>query len=76
MQHEVLWNGVGVSAAAPHHHYVGWCGAATGDAPTNWDGLRRIAPYTYIFEQVGFDYVVVVVVVVVVLTAKPFSNIL
>ncbi len=46
MRHEVLWNWVGVSAAAPHRHCIGWCGAATGDAPINWDGLRRIAPYT------------------------------
>ncbi len=47
MRHEVLWNWVGVSATAPHRHYVGWCGATTGDAPINWDGLRRIAPYTH-----------------------------
>ncbi len=45
MRREVLWNWVRVSAAALHRHYVGWCGAATGDASINWDGLRCIAPY-------------------------------
>ncbi len=46
MRHEVVWNWVGVSAAAPQRHYVGWCGAATGDTRINLDGLRRITPYT------------------------------